>query len=102
MNEVNTDPDRLEKKRQAESYWSDRVPDMPGPPRLEALRTVRTNDDFGRIETDLPPELFSRICERCEGLPEKVFPVLPSGVVNGGIRAAWDGGIRGGAAPAGA
>ena len=72
MNEVNTDPERLAKKRQAESYWSDRVPSMPGPPRLEALRTNRTNDDFGRIETDLTPELFSRICERCDDLPEKV------------------------------
>ena len=72
IHEVTTDPTRLEKQDRAKSYWSDRIPEIPGPPRLEARKGVPSNDVFGRIEEDLPSELYQKIVSRCEALPGKV------------------------------
>ena len=72
VHEVKTDPERIARKETAREYWSARVPDLPGPPRLEARKTAPTRDQFGRVEADLTPEVFQRIVDRCEELPDKV------------------------------
>ena len=72
VDEVTTDPERIAKKEKAKAYWSERVPDLPGSPRLEARKASPTKEEFGRLETDLSPEIYERIVKRCEDLPGKV------------------------------
>ncbi len=71
IEEATRNPDRLRRTEAAREFWSQKIPDMPGSPRLFARKPETSKDTFDRLEADLPRDVFEAIERRCSEFKQR-------------------------------